>query len=212
MKYIRVAGKWRRTLGLSLALLGCALPPKLYAMPDGDIARALGQVNVYSKAYLARDLSTLVALSHPVFGIRMGGTEKYRQFLERIFAQFKDIDFEHGTDVIGTPSEEFVLDSARMLGFPAVRKAAGSADTPHVYVAVSYDNGANWSIVDIACIDQRWLEALVPGYHGVPDILGIADASVAETIKIFDEQAFLRGPTQNQRSPLEGAVGAHGTP
>jgi hypothetical protein len=61
---------------------------------------------------------------------------------------------------------------------------------------VSYDEGRTWSVLSASCTDERWLEALVPGYRGTPDILGKVDSRLTESVddESFDEAAFLRGP------------------
>jgi hypothetical protein len=161
-----------------------------------DEEKALALARSYSKAWMARDADTIAALSHPVLVIRAGGIAKYREEVAHFFDQIKGIDLEHGSEAIGTPSYELVLGKSRMIGIPSVRKASGAAVTPSVYVAVSYDEGRTWSVLSASCTDERWLEALVPGYRGTPDILGKVDSRLTESVddESFDEAAFLRGP------------------
>ena len=165
---------------------------------SADEQRALEQVRLYSEAYMRRDIDTLVSLSHPIFAIRMGGEDKYRASIASQFQRLKElgVDLQRGEEVLGTPSEELVLGRARMIGVPAVSKTPGAATTPFVYVAVSYDEGKTWTIVNLACTDEKWLRALVPGYQGSPDILGLGNPAVSKmlTESTFDEDTFLRGP------------------
>jgi hypothetical protein len=162
-------------------------------LPDEE--KALRVAHAYSSAWMARDIDRIVSLSHPVLAIRFGGPAKYRKFVADFFEQMKAADFSHGTEAIGTPSDEFIAGPSRMIGVPSVRKLPGTATTPSVYVVVSYDEGRTWSVLSLACTDERWLEALVPGYRGRPDILGLGNPAVREFLGTgsFDEAAFLRG-------------------
>jgi hypothetical protein len=168
----------------------------MMAARPADEAAALRIARAYSTAWMARDVDRIVSLSHPILAIKMGGIANYRKFIAGFFEQMKDADFSHGGEAIGTPSYELVSGRSRMIGIPGVRKVPGLAVTPSVYVVVSYDEGRTWSVLSLGCTDERWLEALVPGYRGSPDILGRGNPAVRDFVDrgSFDEAVFLRGP------------------
>ncbi|GIK86880.1 MAG: hypothetical protein BroJett026_23610 [Betaproteobacteria bacterium] len=178
--------------------MAAALAVPLPASAETGDARALQIVREYSRAFMSADVETLTKLAHPVLALRIGGEQRYRAFLQHQFETFReqDLGLKDGVELLGVPSETFVDGGTRMLGVPAVRKSRGIGTVGHVYVAVSYDAGLSWKVLSLMCTDTHWLKALAPGYKDKPDILGIADPSIAATVGTdrFDEATFLRGP------------------
>ena len=196
---------------LAISLFACLYPVAAVSQPLEDERRALEQVRLYSKAWMGRDAATVASLTHPILIIREGGLEKYRASVDVIFHAVQDADWTSGVELIGTPSEEFTLGKSRMFGVPAIRKVSGFAVTPMVYVVVSYDAGKTWAVFAATCTDEHWLKALIPGYNGSPDILGIGNPAVTQVAKgdeHFDEDAFLRGTQFAKAADASGSVGA----
>jgi hypothetical protein len=42
--------------------------------------------------------------------------------------------------------------------------------TDLMYVVYSHDDGATWEVLDLACVDQRWVREVFPAYRGEPPL------------------------------------------
>ena len=162
-----------RVLQVAAILASMALPPSALATgvapPSPDAVEA---VRAYSRAFAARDLDTVASLTHPVMLLREGGAAGFRAWLEMAIDSLHKSGALPASESLGPPSAMFVDGDTRALAVPVLR-SNGRTITAMDYLAISYDAGRTWRILDLACTDERWLKGLLPTWRGTPGLLPI---------------------------------------
>jgi hypothetical protein len=63
----------------------------------------------------------------------------------------------------------------RVVFFPAHRTFGPRSDrstTDFDYVVHSSNGGKTWEVLDLTCVDERWIKEIFPAYSGFPPIEG----------------------------------------
>lgn len=147
-------------LAIAGGAAGAELPPQ----------EAIATVHAYSRAFAARDLDTVAALTHPVMMLREGGSAGFRAWLDSAIDALYRSGALPAKESLGPPTAMFVDGRVRAFAVPVLR-SNGRTITAMDYVAISYDGGKTWGILDLACTDERWLKGLLPTWRGTPDLL-----------------------------------------
>ena len=78
-------------------------------------------------------------------------------------------------ETIEPPKASLSDGSYRVVFFPAHR-TFGPKDNKTVtdfdYIVHSSNSGTTWEVLDLSCVDERWVKEIFPAYAGVPPIEG----------------------------------------
>lgn len=149
-----------RRLALFVALLlGCA---SVTAAPVP--AGAVEAVTAYSSALNSGDCKQMLELMSPLERSRIG------TLLCSIVSDF----VEQGVrERLRKPTASLSSGRYRMIVFPNSRSAFPDRQptlTDGTYVVHSSDAGRTWHVLDLGCVDSRWVKAVYPPYRGFPVI------------------------------------------
>jgi len=50
------------------------------------------------------------------------------------------------------------------------RMSLDSAISTFLYLVHSHDGGKTWQVLDLGCVDERWVKEIFSKYNGVPPI------------------------------------------
>lgn len=154
---------------LLAAVLGAGSVGAVRANDQAAIATA----EAYSRALVNGDCATMESLSSESVRRRIGGGEKLREFLCRLIASI-GIHNDNFDEVLLGVSGRF-RDGATELVFVRNKRILhdsyfAATVTDGTYVIYSSDRGFTWQVLDLACIDERWLREIAPHYNGDPPI------------------------------------------
>jgi hypothetical protein len=155
----RIFGRSFLVLSAVLAQSSCTLAP---ARDATDTAQR------YANALNAHNYDTMVALTDPeVLKRTENGAE-----LRRLFPQIFGGSSGRVTEEISGISPGF-SDSTGIHYFVNTSRDTERADGTgmvmnNYYIVTSRDLGRTWTIVDISCVDERWIKGVAPGWTGFP--------------------------------------------
>jgi len=130
----------------------------------------------YSKALLESDIDKVVGLTQIELMDELGGPSKTKAWLAERYAALK----AKGIFPIGERIEEvrpyhdkhvdlfFVLTTRSFESFPQ------PVETGYLYLVDTKDKGRTWQVLDLICINKRWLQKVAPSFKDdklVADIL-----------------------------------------
>jgi hypothetical protein len=151
---------------IAAALLVTAAFPALGADP-------MATVHAYSKAFVDGDCVATERLSSESLRRRSGGSEGLREFI----CQFRAGLAKEGatlTEEVLTPTERFTDGSIQMVFVPIKRTVSMPKAQPVTnswpYVVHSSNGGETWQVLDLACIDERWVKEIAPSWNGQPEL------------------------------------------
>ena len=171
-------GPARSLLVISLALAGCTLTPQ---------RDALSTAKRYSDALNAHDYETALYLTDPEVLSRIPPTE-LRGLMSGVFSS----SGQAAHDEVGEVSTEF-SDSVGMHYFVANVRTGKASDSlrtefENYYIVTSRDFGKTWKVVDMGCVDERWVRAIAPGWSGVP-------ATPKQAFRVFEVNTSIKPVT-----------------
>jgi hypothetical protein len=76
-------------------------------------------------------------------------------------------------ETLGEPKVHLVDGWRRVIFVRATRSIDGPEGrtvTDFDYVVHSTDGGATWRVLDLGCLDERWLKEIFPKYAGTPPV------------------------------------------
>ncbi|HEV8501220.1 MAG TPA: hypothetical protein VGR63_06560 [Casimicrobiaceae bacterium] len=151
--------RWIAAAAFAAALAGCTT----IAQQD-----ALSTSQRYAHALNARDYDTMIALTDPEVLARSENGEELRRLFPQIFGSGSPHVTEHIRDI----SPGF-SDSHGMHFFVSTSRDSQASDgkamlMQNYYIVTSRDLGKTWTIVDLSCVDERWIRAIAPGWNGYP--------------------------------------------
>lgn len=156
-------------VSLSLVTLGSSVLAAEIQLPE--LARAT--VNAYSDAFTRGDCAAVLRLTSPVLTKRLekdDGSKLLCDFLS-------EIKKEEVMESVGEVSAFHVDGRFRIATIPNARIARKPTSQPApttegTYVVHSDDGGATWYVLDLGCLDVRWMKDIYPAYNGSPPIPG----------------------------------------
>jgi hypothetical protein len=150
-------------LGLSLLCEAGICAPA----PEG----AIQAVASYSEAFNSGDCQTALALLSPRERRNIARDQGGDLGFCKILGAF------HAAGVIDrvrAPTASLAHGPYRMVVVPNSRYGVVDAQSPAVtegaYVVHSSDSGRTWHVLDLACVDARWVKDAYPPYNGRPKI------------------------------------------
>ena len=126
--------------------------------------KAAAAVSAYSAAFNSGDCQTMLQLM----------SREERQAIGASLCGLLDEMMSDGArERLRAPSAMASRGPYRMVVFPNSRagfSAGQPALTEGVYVVHSSDAGRTWYVLDLGCLNERWLKAVYPPYQGTPKI------------------------------------------
>ena len=133
---------------------------------DDDALVALRQ---YSAALTANDCETMYALTSDAIKRR----EKNHEFHDLICQTVPEWHRAHMKETLEAPTGKLADGKRRVLFVPARRETIeppNRAISEFLYLVHSYDGGKTWRVLDLGCVDERWVKEVFPKYKGTPPI------------------------------------------
>ena len=124
----------------------------------------------YSQALMANDCETMYALTSPRLIVRDQRPNETRDMLCQLAAEL------HKTRVVEAldPPKDSLIDGPRRLVIIPAHREHGKATARNVtdldYVVYSSDDGRSWAVLDLGCVDARWVREVYPAYSGEPPV------------------------------------------
>lgn len=133
---------------------------------------ALSTAEQYAAALTTNDVDSVVAMTDPILFTRIERPE-----FRRIIAEILDPTNSEArltSEEVRSVSPAFT-DSVGMHYFVETTRTNKQADGSELhmdnyYVLTSRDFGKQWTVLDLACVDERWVRAVAPGWTGFPQL------------------------------------------
>ena len=119
-------------------------------------------VSAYSEAFNSGDCQSMLKLMTP---------EERRAVGSNFCGLLEEMHADGAMDRLRAPSATASHGQYRMVIYPNSRagSAAGRpAMTDGAYVVHSSDAGRTWYVLDLGCLDERWMKVIYPPYRGKP--------------------------------------------
>lgn len=140
----------------------------ILAMPTFADEAALATLRRYSSALMANDCETMYALTSNAIRRRDTVSGEFHAMLCRTVPEWHRA---HLKETLGLPIGELSDGDNRILVVPAQRSVDEPPNrlvTSLEYVVHSGDGGKHWWVIDLACVDERWVKEVYPAYAGTP--------------------------------------------
>ena len=154
----------RTPLIFGVSLLSAALGTGATEFGAVDTARR------YSAALVKGDCETMYALTSPRLIVRDQAPNQTRDMLCQLSVELTRSGLTETLD----PPRASLQDGERRLVIVPVHRVVGPAVgrtiTDLDYLVHSSDGGKTWRILDLGCVDERWVREIYPAYSGDPPI------------------------------------------
>jgi len=121
-------------------------------------------------ALMANDCETMYGLTSPRVMVRDQRPNETRDMLCQITSQLHQEGMVETLD----PPRETLTDGPRKLVIVPAHRVAGKFPDRSVtdldYVVHSGDGGRTWKVLDLGCVDSRWVREVFPAYSGEPPV------------------------------------------
>lgn len=154
-------------------LVFCAPCPLAFAQTIDDARRVTSE---YSRHVVAADVDAVVAGTNHVLVDDLGGKEKAKAWLADQYRRLQSLDqlpIAEQIDRIREYHDEkidlFFVETTR--SFDAFPKPVQST---YLYLVDTTDKGKTWEVLDLVCVDLKWLHQIAPSFKddsSVGDIL-----------------------------------------
>jgi hypothetical protein len=156
---------------LFAALLLIMLVPGAAADDTQLDSRAIATARAYSEALTRGDCASALQLASPALKNRLVAQDKTQAFCDFL----SELKQEQVMEEIGAPTAFRTQGRYRIAIIPNVRTSLRPAAQPaypteSAYVLHSKDDGATWYVLDLSCMDERWLKEVYPPYDGSPPV------------------------------------------
>ena len=149
---------------LAISLLQLAAPAAAI-----DVYPGMPVLRMYVAAIAANDCALAWRLTSGEVK-RHGDTEQFRDLICHIIAKGQATRV---TEQLSEPIAHLVDGKRHAVFVPSKRlsQAFGFAPvTDLMYVVYSGDDGVTWEVLDLGCVDERWVRAVFPAYRGEPPL------------------------------------------
>jgi hypothetical protein len=154
-----------RDVGLLVFVVACAVTSCVSAQEA-----AFDTLRRYSAALLAADCDTVYSLTSNAVRRR----DKYPgEWRHQVCPQITEWRRAGMAETLGKPTASFASGSMRAVFVPTertTRPGSNIVGTDVVYVVHSDDGGKTWRVLDLGCLDERWIKEVYPAYDGNPPI------------------------------------------
>ena len=147
------------------------LPPVLLGSSGVNASDegALATLHRYSTALTDNDCETMYALTSDAIKRR----EKAHEFRDLICQTVPKWHRAYMHETLAAPLAMLVDGKRRVLFVPARRESIeppNRAISEFTYLVHSNDGGKTWRVLDLGCVDERWVKEIFPKYKGAPPI------------------------------------------
>jgi hypothetical protein len=164
--YFSLGLNMRRTLPLFAVMLLVAHPLRATAAE----AAAMAVLQRYSTAIESNNCQTVVELTSEAVLRRDRLPNEFRSTICPMVAEWQGHNLK---ETHGEPKAHLV-DGWRQVVFVRATRSFDGPDgrmvTDFDYVVHSTDGGATWRVLDLGCLDQRWVKEIFPQYDGKPQV------------------------------------------
>jgi hypothetical protein len=154
-----------KPLQLAIALWLAATP----AIALG-IDPAMPVLRMYVAAVASNDCDLTWRLTSRAVKRRDKYPGEFREVLCPILATMQA---KHVTEVLSQPIA-YLTDGKRHAVFVPSKWITQAFNfmpvTDLMYIVYSHDDGATWEVLDLACVDERWVREVFPAYRGEPPL------------------------------------------
>jgi hypothetical protein len=124
--------------------------------------------DAYADALNHQDVERMITLTDPEVLKRTSNGDELRVVWPQIFSQ------GNVHELVKDVSPGF-SDANGMHYFVSTERDStrndGSGETMMIYyIVTSRDQGRTWKVVDLTCVDKRWVKGIAPGWNGYPPI------------------------------------------
>jgi hypothetical protein len=158
----------RKVMMLKLRAAALALSAFLSACAAISAHDAQGTADAYADAINQRDVERMIELTDPEVLKRTSDGDELRVVWPQLFAQgdvhesIKDVS-PGFSDANGM---HYFVSTER----DSIRKDGTGETMKNYYIVTSRDQGHTWKIVDLSCVDERWVKGVAPGWNGYPPL------------------------------------------
>ena len=135
-----------------------------------DIDPAMPVLRMYTAAVAANDCEMAWQLTSDAIKRR----DKYPgQFREVICPLLARMQAKHVIEEVSQPIAHLIDGSRHAVFVPSKRITRAFNFAPvsdMMYIVYSHDDGATWQVLDLGCVDERWVRELFPAYRGEPPL------------------------------------------
>jgi len=159
----------KRLVSLVIALLSFSRTVAV-AGAEVEIEPAMPVLRMYVAAVAANDCSLVWRLTSSEAKSHGEAPEQYRELVCRIIARMQAT---HVQEQLAEPIAHLTDGPRHAVFVPSKRvsRAFGVAPvTELMYIVYSNDDGVTWEVLDLGCVDQRWVRAVFPAYRGDPPL------------------------------------------
>jgi len=125
---------------------------------------------MYVAAVATNDCDTAWRLTSGAIKRRDKYPDQFREVLCPLIAMMQA---KHVTEELSSPIAHLSKGPYHAVFVPSKRVTAAfnlAPVTDVMYVVYSHDNGATWEVLDLGCVDQRWVREVYPPYQGFPPL------------------------------------------
>ena len=166
-----VAGRSTGSLAVmqSLRYFGAVIILASWPLEAADFG-AIDVARRYSAAVLAYDCETMYALTSNRLKIRDKRPNETRDSL----CGFVNLLRRDGITETLDPPRASLTDGDRKVVFVTAHREFGSVGRRRIttfdYVVHSSDGGRTWQVLDLGCVNERWIREIFPSYTGEPPV------------------------------------------
>jgi hypothetical protein len=109
----------------------------------------------------------MVDAMSPLLIEKIGDREKAEVWLKESFARLKREDLFPTGETIGR-IREYSDPGIHVYFVESIRWTDGFPDqvgTQYLYLLYTKDKGTTWKVLDIVCVNLKWLHAIAPSFH-----------------------------------------------
>ena len=161
---------------VAFAVAGAACPACASEFGAIDTARR------YSAALMSNDCDAMYGLISPRLIVRDSRPNETRDMICQVTKQLRE---EGVVETLDAPRASLSDGPRKLVIIPAHREFGRVPDrrvTDLDYLVHSSDRGRTWRVLDLSCVDARWVREIYPAYSGEPPI-GPANVRMLEPWK-----------------------------
>ena len=131
---------------------------------------AMTTLHRYSAAINAGDCETVYSLTSEAVTRREGFPKQFREMLCASLATWHKDGLK---EVVGSPKARLADGWRRVVFVRATRERVVPPNHETMdfdYIVHSSDGGTTWRVLDLGCVDARWVHEIFPAYAGTPEV------------------------------------------
>jgi hypothetical protein len=155
----------KQSRALAIALWLVAIPAIAL-----DLDPAMPVLRAYVAAVAANDCELTWRITSSAVKRRGKHPGAFREVLCPVLARMQAT---HVTEELSQPIAHLSDGKRHAVFVPSKRLSQAFNSSPVTdltYVVYSHDDGATWEVLDLGCVDERWVREVFPAYQGRPPL------------------------------------------